>query len=207
MNGIFIVFEGGDGAGKTTQVARLVEWLRERGIEFIVTRQPGGTQVGNELRRLVLDPASGDIAPQAEALMYAADKAQHVYEVVRPALARGQVVVCDRYVDSMIAYQGAGRDLDLQQVADVAWWATGELRPHLTVLLDAQPAETVERIEAKDRLEGAGIQFHQRVRRHFLELAELDPQRYLVLPARDSRESIAQRIAERVSELIPTIDL
>lgn len=202
MSGRFIVFEGGDAVGKSTQVARLADWLSEHGVDHLVTRQPGGTVLGNELRRLVLDPVHHDVAPAAEALIYAADKAQHVHEVVRPALARGQVVVCDRYVDSMIAYQGAGRDLDLQRVADVAWWATGELRPDLTVVLDAEPAETLDRIASKDRLEGAGVEFHRRVRHHFLQLARTDPGRYLVVDAHGSRERIGEQIAARVAELL-----
>lgn len=206
MSGFFLVFEGGDGVGKTTQVALLVDWLAAEGVDFIVTRQPGGTTVGNELRRLVLDPGTGDVSPQAEALMYAADKAQHVHEVVRPALERGQVVVCDRFVDSMIAYQGAGRDLDVSEVADIARWATGDLRPDLTVLLDVAPEEGVARIEAKDRLEGAGQAFHERVRHHFLELAAAHPERYLVVPARESREDIARRIRTRVSAILPRMN-
>lgn len=202
MTGLFIVFEGGDGVGKSTQVAALVDWLTSRGTDPLVTRQPGGTTLGAELRRLVLDPAGGDVAPRAEALMYAADKSQHVREVIEPALAAGRVVVCDRYVDSMIAYQGAGRALDLGEVAMIAGWATGGLRPDLTVLLDVDPAEAVMQIESKDRLEGAGLDFHRRARKHFRELAAADPDRYLVLPARGSREEIAAQVAQRVADLL-----
>ena len=137
--GVFVVFEGGDGVGKTTQVDRLCGWLTERGYEVVRTFEPGDTAVGAAIRRIVLDPATGEMSPRAEALLYAADKAQHVYAVVEPALDRGAVVVCDRYVDSMLAYQGAGRVLAPAEVEQVARWATEDLRPHLTVVLDIEP--------------------------------------------------------------------
>ena len=123
--GAFVVFEGGDGVGKTTQVDRLCAWLTERGYEVVRTFEPGDTDVGAAIRRIVLDPATGEMSPRAEALLYAADKAQHLHAVVEPALRRGAVVVCDRYVDSMLAYQGAGRVLALDEVEQVARWATG----------------------------------------------------------------------------------
>lgn len=205
--GLFIVFEGGDSVGKSTQVRMLVAWLQEQQIAYRHTHEPGDTWLGAEIRRLVLEHASGDVAPWAEALLYAADKAQHLYEVVRPALAAGEVVVCDRYVDSMLAYQGAGRVLDLEQVRQVARWATDGLRPDLTVLLDADPAEAVESIRDKDRLESAGAEFHRRARAHFLALAADDPDRYLVLPARDTREAIAQAVQCRVSDLLKGLRL
>lgn len=202
MTGLFVVFEGGDSVGKSTQVARLVARLEERGIPHVDTRQPGGTAIGAELRRLILDPASGDVDARTEALMYAADKAQHVREVIRPALARGEVVVCDRYVDSMIAYQGAGRALDIGDISRVAWWAVEHLRPHLTVLLDADPAVAVESIREKDRLESAGIEMHRRARQHFLELAGEHPEEYLILSARDERERIAAAVWAAVDPLL-----
>lgn len=202
MTGAFIVFEGGDAVGKSTQVERLSAWLRQRDAPHLTTRQPGGTQVGNELRRLVLDPAMGHVDARAEALMYAADKAQHVHEVIAPALARGETVVCDRYVDSMIAYQGAGRALDIADVARIAWWAVDGLRPHLTVLLDADPSDAVEGLPEKDRLEGAGIALHRRARHFFLDLAAEDPDRYLVLDARATRDELAGAITARVGALL-----
>lgn len=202
MSSAFVVFEGGDGVGKSTQVGLLAVSLTRRGIPHTITRQPGGTSLGTKLRALILDHGHGDVAPRAEALMYAADKAQHMYEVVEPALARGEVVVSDRFVDSMIAYQGAGRDLALDEVAMVASWATGARRPDLTVLLDADPAEAVERITAKDRLEGAGIEFHRRSRAHLLHLAQQDPARYLVLDARRSREDLAGEILAAVESVL-----
>lgn len=200
--GLFIVFEGGDAVGKTTQMRMLVPWLRERGVDPVVTRQPGGTSLGRKLRKLLLGPDHPELVSRAEALIYAADKAQHVEELIRPALAEGRVVVCDRYVDSMIAYQGAGRVLDLAEVEQVARWATGGLRPDLTVLLDADPADAVATIRQQDRLEAAGLDFHRRARAHFLRLADQAPDRYLVLDARESREAIAQQVAARVGSLL-----
>ena len=200
--GLFVVFEGGDGVGKSTQVVELVSRLRNRRIEPVVTRQPGGTPIGEKLRELLLDPGHPELTARTEALVYAADKAQHVVEVFLPALAHGKVVVCDRYVDSMIAYQGAGRVLDLAEVEQVARWATGGLRPDLTVLLDIDPAEAVANIRQQDRLEAAGLDFHRRAREHFLRLAGEDPERYLVLGARESRENIAEKVAEKVLALL-----
>ncbi|MDN6798306.1 MAG: dTMP kinase, partial [Propionibacterium sp.] len=175
--GWFVVFEGGDGVGKSTQVELLADALADAGVSHLVTREPGGTPLGDNIRELLLDPASGDVAPRAEALLYAADKAQHLHEVVVPALAAGKVVVCDRYLDSMLAYQGAGRVLELREVADIADWATRGLRPDLTVLLDLDPDEAVGMKEHKDRLEQAGVEFHRRVRQGFLDLANADPER------------------------------
>ncbi len=200
--GVFIVFEGGDGVGKTTQVERLCDWLADRGREVVRTFEPGDSPVGQQIRRLVLDPTSGEIAPRAEALLYAADKAQHLYAVVTPALARGAVVVCDRYVDSMIAYQGAGRVLAPAEVEQVARWATEDLRPDLTVVLDVDHRQAVSLKVDLDRVEAAGVDFHTRARFHFLALADRDPDHYLVLNARESREQIADRIAARVAGLL-----
>ena len=200
--GLFVVFEGGDGVGKSTQVLELVTRLHNRGVRTETTRQPGGTRIGAELRRLLLDPDHPELTARTEALVYAADKAQHVEEVIRPALARGDVVVCDRYVDSMIAYQGAGRVLDLTEVEQLARWATGGLQPDLTVLLDADPAEAVANIQQQDRLEAAGLGFHRRARDHFLRLAGEDPGRYLLLGARDAREGIAEKVEETVLALL-----
>ena len=139
-HGLFVCFEGGEGAGKSTQSRLLRDWLVERGQAVLLTFEPGDTEVGKELRRIVLDPATGELSDRTEALLYAADKAEHVDHVVLPALARGEVVITDRYVDSTLAYQGAGRTLDVAEVEAVARWATGDLRPHLTVVLDLEPA-------------------------------------------------------------------
>lgn len=202
MSGVFVVFEGGDAAGKSTQVKKLTQHLRRGKVPHIVTHEPGDTWLGQQVRRLVLDPDSGDITARAECLLYIADKAQHVVEVVQPALDRGEVVVCDRYVDSTIAYQAAGRALPPADVETIARWATRNLRPHLTVLLDVDPRQAVGGKANKDRIEAAGDAFHRRVREGFLALAARDPEHYLVLPARDSIESIARRVARRVDELV-----
>jgi dTMP kinase len=203
--GAFVVFEGGDGVGKTTQVELCCQWLADQGYEVVRTFEPGDTPVGAAVRQIVLDPATGEMSPRAEALLYAADKAQHLFAVVRPALARGAVVVCDRYVDSMLAYQGAGRVLDSAEVEQVARWATENLRPHLTVLLDTEPGQAVYAKADPDRLEAAGEVFHEAVRRSFLELAQQEPEHYLVLDARSSREAIAAQVRERLAPLLSAV--
>lgn len=198
MTGTFIVFEGGDHSGKTTHASLLASSLRAAGYPVVETRQPGGTPAGERIRDIVLNPATGDLDPRAETLLYAADKANHLTSVIEPALAEGDVVVCDRYVDSTIAYQGAGRTLSPEDVEWIARWATRDVRPDLTVLLDVAPAHAVEQIAEKDRLEGAGADFHERVRQAFLSLAAADPERYLVVPGMRDLEATAATVLERV---------
>ena len=181
--GVFIALEGGEGGGKSTQSGLLVAWLTELGHTVLPTREPGGTAVGAELRRILLDPATGHLSPRTEALVYAADKAEHVDALVLPALERGEVVVTDRYVDSTLAYQGAGRAIDVAELEPVARWATADLRPHLTVVLDLDPVVGLARAGEPDRIEAEPLAFHQRVRQHFLELAAADPEHYLVVDA------------------------
>lgn len=200
--GLFIVLEGGDGAGKTTQHQRLAAWLTATGHDVVVTREPGATPIGATLRKVLLDPASGDVSPQAEALLYAADKAQHIHEVIQPALDASKIVVCDRYVDSMLAYQGAGRVLDMDEVRHLIDWATGGLLPDLTILLDVPVDLAVGKIDDQDRLEAAGTDFHERVRDSFLELASEDPNNYLILNGRDDRDRIEAAIRNRVEGLL-----
>lgn len=198
-DGTFIAFEGGDGAGKSTQVTRLAASLEEVGREVVLTRQPGGTALGAALRDLVLHGEA--ITPRAEALVFAADKAQHVEEVVLPSLERGAVVISDRYTDSSIAYQGAGRDLGPAEVADLQQWAVGGLVPHLTVLVDIDPDEGRRRRGAEhDRMESEADAFHERVRAHFLALAEAAPERYLVVDGAEDPDEIARRVLDRVRE-------
>jgi len=203
--GVFVVFEGGDGVGKTTQVERLCAWLANAGHEVLKTFEPGDTTLGAMIRRIVLDPATGEMSPRAEALLYAADKAQHVFSLVRPALERGAVVVCDRYVDSMLAYQGAGRVLEPSGLERIARWATEDLRPDLTVVLDAELSDGIHAKAEKDRLESAGDVFHERTRQFFLQLARQEPGRYLVLDARASREEIAAQVVARVAPLLAPV--
>jgi dTMP kinase len=198
-SGLFVVFEGGDSVGKTTQVNWLAASLKQAGIEYVLTFEPGDTWLGTQIRRTVLDPSSGQINARAEALLYAADKAQHVGEVISPALLRGKVVVCDRYVDSLIAYQAAGRGLQPDNIARIATWATCGIVPDLTVLLDADPRDAVAKVVQKDRLERAGLDLHERVRASFRAIAAQNPDRYLVLNARGSRSEIAAAIRDRLS--------
>lgn len=200
--GCFVALEGGEGAGKSTQARRLQDWLTAEGYEVVLTHEPGDTEVGQKLRRIVLSPETGEISHRTEALLYAADKAEHVDRVVLPALERGAVVVTDRYVDSTLAYQGAGRDLVDAEVERIARWATADLRPHLTVLLDLEPQAGLTRFEERDRIEAESLEFHERVRAMFLQLATTQPQHYLVVDARKPVDEIEQLIRERVTPLL-----
>jgi dTMP kinase len=202
--GFFIAIEGGDGAGKSTQVEALAEWIRSKGHEVVVTREPGATAVGKRLRSILLDVSSSGISHRAEALLYAADRAEHVDTVVRPALDRGAVVISDRYIDSSVAYQGAGRDLAPTEIARISRWATDGLVPHLTVLLDITPEGARERFtEAPDRLESEPAEFHQRVRAGFLTLAAADPARYLVVDGAQAPETVTTVVRHRLDQLLP----
>ncbi|WP_246080908.1 dTMP kinase [Modestobacter altitudinis] len=208
--GVFIAFEGGEGAGKSTQTRRLQEWLTEEGLVARTTREPGGTPLGAKIRSIVLDPASAGLSPRSEALLYAADRAQHVHDVLRPALDAGEVVITDRFVDSSLAYQGAGRTIPMDDVRSISRWATQGLQPDLTVLLDLPPEVGLARARgraAADRLESESLDFHQRVRRTFRALAEAQPDRYLVLDARRSPDELAAAIRTRVSDLLQGLPL
>ncbi|QWF22742.1 dTMP kinase [Nocardioides sp. LMS-CY] len=200
--GVFVCFEGGEGSGKSTQSRRLAAWLAESGYVAISTFEPGDTEVGRKLREIVLSPETGEISDRTEALLYAADKAEHVDTVVQPALDRGAVVITDRYVDSMLAYQGAGRALDLGEVEEVARWATHDLRPHLTVVLDLEPEHGLGRFEERDRIEGESLEFHQRVRAGYLRMAAADPAHYLVLDARADVDEITAQVRAAIAPLL-----
>jgi dTMP kinase len=197
--GVFVAFEGGEGAGKSTQARMLGRWLVDQGYDVVLTHEPGDSHVGQQLREILLSPETGALDHRAEALLYAADKAEHVEKLVKPALRAGKVVITDRYVDSTLAYQGAGRDLESDDVERIARWATSELRPHLTVLLDVEPELGLGRFETADRIEAESIAFHQRVRDSFLALAAIDADHYLVVDARRPREEIARLVRERVA--------
>ncbi|MFJ5530038.1 dTMP kinase [Streptomyces sp. NPDC093261] len=202
--GFFIALEGGDGAGKSTQAEALAEWIRAKGHEVVLTREPGATPVGKRLRSILLDVSSAGLSHRAEALLYAADRAEHVDTVVRPALERGAVVISDRYIDSSVAYQGAGRDLSPTEIARINRWATNGLVPHLTVLLDVSPETARERFtEAPDRLESEPAEFHARVRSGFLTLAAADPGRYLVVDAGQEPEAVTTAIRHQLDRLLP----
>jgi dTMP kinase len=207
--GLFVTFEGGEGAGKSTQASRLARALRDLGQQVVVTREPGATEFGARLRGMLLATANGPSAPcaRAEALLYAADRAHHVAAVIRPALTRGSVVLCDRYVDSSLAYQGAGRSLPADEIAWLSAWATGRLKPDLVILLDVAPetglARAAGRGTAPDRLEQESLAFHERVRYAFLDLAAADPKRYLVLDAARPADELAAAILDRVTPMLP----
>ena len=203
--GLFITLEGGDGSGKSTQARLLGEWLQEQGHIVVRTREPGGTEVGVEIREIVLHHR-GEVSPRAEALLYAADRAQHIATKVRPALARGEIVLQDRYLDSSVAYQGAGRVLGGPEVRDLSLWAVEGLLPHLTLLLDLDETAARGRLDAADkvfdRLEAEKGEFHARVRAAFLDLAAAEPDRFLVLDASLPVEELATLIRTRVAALL-----
>lgn len=204
MPGLFITLEGGDGAGKTTQAELLSAWLAERDFDVVRTREPGGTELGQALRELLLH--GEHVNERAEALLYAADRAQHVAEVVRPALSRGAAVVQDRYIDSSLAYQGAGRPLPPGEVRQLSEWASEGLWPHLTVLLDVSPELASSRRavagQQADRLESEAAEFHRRVREGFLALAVAEPERFLVLDAAAPVDDLHDSIVARVTGLL-----
>jgi dTMP kinase len=204
VTGLFLTFEGGDGSGKSTQSALLAEWLQQQGQTVILTREPGGTELGDEIREMVLH-RRGHIVPRAEALLYAADRAHHIATKVRPALERGDIVLQDRYLDSSVAYQGVGRVLDPDEIRKLSLWAAEDLLPDLTILLDLDESIGRDRLKERtkyDRLEDEEQDFHARVRAAYLELASAEPQRFLVLNATDSVESLAASIRDRVRVLL-----
>jgi dTMP kinase len=202
--GLLIAFEGGEGSGKTTQARLVAIWLREQGYDVVTTHEPGATKIGMRLRALLLDTSHTGMSPHAEALMYAADRAEHVASVIAPALDRGAIVITDRYVDSSLAYQGAGRNLPVEDIAHFNWWATGGRVPDLTVLLDMDPVAGLRRrTRSADRLEAEPAEFHYRVRAGFQALARAEPGRYLVLDANRPPEEITRDIQDRIRDLLP----
>lgn len=205
MSGLFISFEGIDGVGKSTQADLLEAWLQSKGKTVVRTLEPGGTEVGIEIRKILLHHR-GDLAPRAEAALFAADRAHHVASKIRPALARGEIVITDRYFDSSVAYQGAGRELSQSEVRDLSLWAVGGLLPDLTVLLDL-PADVARKRRngsgtEPDRLESEKIEFFERARQAYLNLAKAEPNRFLVIDASATVEQMQQQIVDRVSGLI-----
>jgi dTMP kinase len=199
--GVFIAIEGGEGIGKSTQSKLLKAWLEQEGETVVLSREPGGSDLGIEIRKILLSHSTGEISPRAEALLYAADRAHHVYSVIRPALAQGDVVISDRYFDSSIAYQGAGRVLEPGEVARISRWATESLFPTLTIIIDLPPQVGLARLKSKDRLESQPIDFHERVRQEFLQLAALDPERYVIIDGNQSIEDTHTAIISKVSEI------
>lgn len=205
MAGLFISFEGGDGSGKSTQVDLLAKALADAGHDVVVTREPGGTAMGAEIRNLLLH--GDDMGPRAEALLYAADRSHHVQSKIRPALERGAVVVTDRFLDSSVAYQGAARELGTEEVRDLSLWAVGGLLPDITFLLDVSAYVSAERAAARtggklDRLERAGAEFHEAVREQYRLLAEREPERFHILDASRAPDDLAAEIGGVVNRLI-----
>ena len=196
--GYFIAFEGGEGAGKSTQESLLAEALAERGLSVVRTREPGGTPAGERIREVLLSPEFDGLDARAEALLFAAARGEHVARVIGPALDRGDVVICDRYLDSSVAYQGYGRELGPDRVRDLSLWATGGLLPDLTIVLDVDPTVGLARFDQRDRLEAEPLAYHQAVRAAFLALAEAEPDRYLVIDAAGQADDIATAILARV---------
>ncbi|MBT1173742.1 dTMP kinase [Bifidobacterium sp. MA2] len=206
MTGLFISFEGVDGVGKTTQVERLRAYLESRGRIVVTTREPGGTALGRAIRRLLLhgvDDGPADIAPRAEALLFAADRAQHVAETIRPALERGEVVITDRYLDSSLAYQAGGRELTSDEIRNLSMWGTNGLLPARTYLLDMDPAMSHSRLtHAEDRMESAGDEFQRRTREAFLALAAAEPERFRVIDASRSIDEVWESIRSDMDGLL-----
>lgn len=208
--GVLVAFEGGEGSGKSTQVTLLAGWLRDRGHDVVTTYEPGDGALGTAIRSVVLDPVNTEITPRAEALLYAADRAQHVATIIAPALDEGRIVITDRYTDSSLAYQGAGRGQPLSDIAWISQWATGGRVPDLTVLLDLPVTDGLARVRSRpgnrleqpDRLEAEPAGFHERVRRAFAGLAAADPARYLVLDATATAQALAAQISAAVEGLL-----
>lgn len=200
--GRFIVFEGVEGAGKTTQIQALADWLRQRGRQVLITREPGGSAIGAQIRQILLAPENHRLTTRAELMLYAADRAQHVAEVIGPALASGQDVLCDRYIYSTMAYQGYGRGLDAEAIEWLNDYATAGLRPDLVILLDLDPALGLARarqVGRPDRLEQEALDFHQRVRTGFLALAAADETRFAVIDASVPAQTVSLRLCEQVA--------
>jgi len=211
--GIFVTFEGVEGSGKTTQIARLARRLRAAGIETVRTREPGGTAAGERIRRILLDRDAGSVSAEAELLLYAADRAQHIVELIGPALRRGAVVLCDRYLDATLAYQGFGRGLGLARILEIHGVAPLDLRPDRTVLLDHDPAVGLARARRRNRRRGTArsegrmeheaLAFHRRVRAGYLRLAAAAPERFRVVDALGTPAEVAERILGAVADLLP----
>lgn len=207
---MFITFEGPEGSGKTTQIQPLFGYLQDRGLDVVLTREPGGTAIGDQIRRVLLDPANREMLPEAEILLFSASRAQLVGQVVRPALARGAIVICDRFADSTMAYQGHGRGLDLESLRRITRFATGGLTPDLTVYLDLDVEEGLRRkrvagqqnSEDWNRLDQQTMDFYDRVRRGYLGLASAEPDRWLVIDAARPADVVQDEIRRRVRALL-----
>jgi len=213
-SGYFLAIEGVEGSGKSTQAERLAAWLRERRKSVVLTKEPGGTPLSDRIRAILLDPREAGMDGLTELFLYAASRRQHVVDVIRPALDRGAVVLCDRFTDATLAYQGFGRALDLDRLRDLNDWATGGLKPDLTIVFDLAEAAGLERararnaskdLERESRLEGEDMSFHRRVREGYLTLATAEPDRFAVLDASGTIDDVFARLIEALAERAPAI--
>lgn len=200
--GLFITFEGADGCGKTTQLELLRDYLTECGYDVILTREPGGKGLGEKIREILLN-YNGEVSDRCESFLFLADRAQNIDTIVKPAIAAGKVVICDRHSDSTVAYQGYGRGLDIDRINMLNSIATDSMKPDLTFVFDIDTETAMKRVgKNKDRMESAGIEFHKKVRSGYLELAKKDPQRIKVIDASDSIETIRQNVLNIVRKLL-----
>lgn len=199
--GLFITFEGGDGCGKTTQIELLDKYLRGKGFNTLLTREPGARGLGIKLREILLN-YDGEVSPKCESFLFLADRAQHIDCIIKPALKEGKIILCDRHADSTVAYQGYGRGLDINQINSLNNIATGGLKPDLTIVLDVDVETSMQRVgKNKDRMESAGIEFFERVRQGFLDIARKEPNRVKVISSSDTIEDIHKQIVELVEKL------
>ncbi len=202
LPGLFIVFEGGDGAGKTTQIEKLAQYLKTKNKEVVVTREPGGTVMGKSIRDWLLEQTEVEVDPKSEALLFAADRAHHMYTVIRPALAASKIVIGDRHIDSSVAYQGVARNLGIENIKNISLWAVDGILPDLIVVLDINVEVGQSRLNRKDRLDRESKEFHEKVNKAYLTLAAQNPEKYLVVNAQLPIEEIANQIQSRVEKLI-----
>jgi len=200
MRGLFVTFEGSEGSGKSTQIRILAEFLREQGYGVVLTREPGGTPIGDQVRRILLDHANEKMHPRTEVLLFLASRAQHVEELIRPALKAGKIVLCDRYADSTLAYQGYGRGEDVDQLRRLIDYATGGLWPDLTFWLDLPVEEGLARLNNKNRLDSEALAFHKRVREGYKRLAQAEPHRWVRIDGTLTRAEIQEQIREILLE-------
>lgn len=213
MKGIFITFEGVEGSGKSTQIKLLAGRLERPGLQVVATREPGGTSAGSAIRKIVLDPKTGALAPMTELMLFSAARSQLVGEVIRPALDDGALVLCDRFADSTTAYQGYARGMSLETIERVNRYSCGDIWPDRTLIFDINPsaglARTVERMKTEGyseaRFENAGVQFHEKVRDGFLKIAEAEPERVKVINADDTIDSIHEAVFNAVRDVLPEI--
>jgi dTMP kinase len=214
--GLFVTFEGIEGSGKSTQVTLLARRIRAAGHRVVLTREPGGTRLGRRLRAMLLKADGRPIPPMAELFLYVADRVSHLVEIVEPAIERGEVVLCDRYVDATLAYQGHGRGLALDWILEIHSRPPLDRRPERTILLDLDPTVGLDRARRRDvergtdlsegRIEAEGLEFHRRVREGYLSLAASEPGRFRVLPADDGADDLHARVWEAIRDLFPTIE-